>query len=247
MLLTETHVVIPMFPTTFRHERVERGRCIMGWEPELGTRIAVVPRAGGEVKWFETDPCYVLHTGNAYTKGDKIICVSPEFPVAAFPADGLENTWQEFQKAVLTRWTLDLDTGEMSRERLDDRSVEFPRIDERYLGQDARYLFDIGSSDASGQIYEGFTSVIRYDLHDGAKAEHHEMPPGSYLSEAIFVPRRHNGAEGEGYLMLNVYKVAEDKSDYVILDAENLSDGPLATITLPHRVPFTPHGNWRNA
>ena len=52
-------------------------------------------------------------------------------------ADGLENTWQEFQKAVLTRWTLDLDSGEMTKEQLDDRSVEFPRIDERRLGRDA--------------------------------------------------------------------------------------------------------------
>lgn len=47
--------------------------------------------------------------------------------------------------------------------------------------------------------------------------------------------------------MLNVYHFNEDKSDYVILDAENLSSEPLATIALPHRVPFTPHGNWRSA
>lgn len=247
MFLTETHVVIPLFPTTFRHERVERERCIMGWEPDLGTQIAVIPRDGGEVKWFEGDSCYVLHTGNAYAEDNRIVCVSPEFPVAAFPADGLENTWKEFQKAVLTRWTLDLDSGGMSKERLDDRSVEFPRMDERHMGRDARYLFDIGSSDASGQIYEGFTSVIRYDLHSGASTEQHDLPAGSYLSEAIFVPRRENGPEGEGYLMLNIYRFNEDKSDYVMLDAENLSSGPLATIALPHRVPFTPHGNWRNA
>ncbi len=53
----------------------------------------------------------MLHTGNAHVEDNQIVCTSPEFPVAAFPADGLENTWQEFQKAVLTRWTLDLDSG----------------------------------------------------------------------------------------------------------------------------------------
>ena len=243
MLLTESHVVIPMFPTTFRHERVEQGRCIMGWEPELGTQIAVIPREGGEVKWFETDACYVLHTGNAYTDGDKIVCYSPEFPVAAFPADGLENTWQEFQKAVLTRWTLDLSTGGISKDQLDDRSVEFPRMDERFLGRDARYLFDIGSADASGQIYEGFTSVIRYDLKNGASTEHYQLPAGNYLSEAIFVPRADGNNEGEGYLMLNVLELAQNKSDYVILDAENLGDGPLANISLPP--PCALHATWK--
>ena len=43
------------------------------------------------------------------------------------------------------------------------------------------------------------------------------------------------------------HRLNEDRSDYVILDVENLSSGPLATIALPHRVPFTPHGNWRSA
>lgn len=245
MLLTETHVVIPLFPTTFRHERVEQGRCIMGWEPELGTKIAVIPRKGGDVQWFECDPSYVLHTGNAFTYGNKIVCISPEFPVAAFPADGLENTWQEFQKAVLTRWELDLTSGQMTKQQLDDRSVEFPRVDERFMGRDSQYVFDLGSGDASGQIYEGFNRVIRYDLRSGASTDEHEFPAGTYLSEAIFVPRKKESPEGEGYLMLNVYHMNEDKTDYVILDAENLASEPLATVSLPHRVPFTPHGNWR--
>lgn len=160
--------------------------------------------------------------------------------MATFPADGLENTWQEFQKAVLTRWTLDLDSGEMTKEQLDDRSVEFPRIDERRLGRDVRYLFDIGSSDASGQIYEGFTSIIRYGLHSGASTEQHELPAGGHLSEAVFVPRRENGPEGEGYLMLNVYKFNEDRSDYVILDAENLSSGPLPIVRWTAQAPSSP-------
>ena len=47
--------------------------------------------------------------------------------------------------------------------------------------------------------------------------------------------------------MLSVYKFNEDRSDCVMLEAENLSSGPLATIALPHWVPFTPHGNWRSA
>ena len=249
MFITESHVVIPLFPTTFRHERVAAERCIMGWEPELGTHIAVIPRNGGaqDVQWFACDPCYVLHTGNAHSVGNKIVCVAPEFPCAAFPADGLENTWQEFQKGVLTRWELDLETGELTKQQLDDRSIEFPRIDERFLGRDARYVFDIGSAGAGGQIYQGFDRVVRYDLASGAVTGEHELPAGTFLSEAIFVPRGERAPEGEGYLLLAVYHMNEDRSDYVILDAENLAGEALATISLPHRIPFTPHGNWRPA
>ena len=134
----------------------------------------------------------------------------------------------------------------MSKERLDDRSVEFPRIDERRLGRDARYLFDIGSSDASGQIYEGFTASFATTCTPARAPNKLNCRQAAICRRRVFVPRREDGPEGEGYLMLNVYKFNEDRSDYVILDAENLSSGPLATIALPHRVPFTPHGNWRS-
>ena len=40
---------------------------------------------------------------------------------------------------TLERWTLDLATGTLTTETLDDRSQEFPRIDERLTGRPHRY------------------------------------------------------------------------------------------------------------
>ena len=34
----------------------------------MPSRFAVVPRRGGEVRWFDADPTYVLHFVNAYDK-----------------------------------------------------------------------------------------------------------------------------------------------------------------------------------
>jgi carotenoid cleavage dioxygenase-like enzyme len=64
--------------------------------------------------------------------------------------------------------------------------------------------------------------------------------------EAIFVPKSDSAAEGEGYLLANVYNRSNDKSHLVILDAQNPSAGPLARAFLDHRVPFGFHGNWRS-
>ncbi|WP_421861421.1 carotenoid oxygenase family protein [Parvibaculum sp.] len=35
-------------------------------------------------------------------------------------------------------------------------------------------------------------------------------------------------------------------SDFVVLDATDISQGPLARVELPTRVPFGFHGNWRD-
>jgi hypothetical protein len=47
-----------------------------------------------------------------------------------------------------------------------------------------------------------------------------------------------------GDLHLYVYDAASNRSDVVILAAQDFSASPLATIHLPQRVPFGFHGNW---
>ena len=34
------------------------------------------------------------------------------------------------------------------------------------------------------------------------------------------------------------------RSDWVVLDAANIADGPVAVVQLPFRVPLGLHGNW---
>jgi carotenoid cleavage dioxygenase-like enzyme len=44
--------------------------------------------------------------------------------------------------------------------------------------------------------------------------------------------------------MTFVYDATIDRSDLVILDAQDLTRPPTATIHLPRRVPYGFHGNW---
>src|SRR5215468_7750660 len=65
-LVTRDHVLFMVCPAVFRLEELEKGRPPLRWEPELGTRIGVMPRKGGarDVVWFDADPCYVFHPLN---------------------------------------------------------------------------------------------------------------------------------------------------------------------------------------
>jgi carotenoid cleavage dioxygenase len=64
------------------------------------------------------------------------------------------------------------------------------------------------------------------------------------VGEPIFVPRRATAEEGDGFLLVVVYRGEEKRSDLLVLDARNVDRAPLATVMLSHRVPFGFHGNW---
>ena len=242
-IATRNHVIFMVFPATFRFENFASGAPIR-WEPELGTKIGVMPRNGtsADVRWFETDPCYVFHPMNAYSENGQVIadvCRFDRLPLF----DGAEvNDLTNGNSAKLTRWTLDLRSGTVKEKLLDNSPAEFPCLDERYTGLMYRYGY---SSGRCGVPTDGgfFNAVFRYDHQTGKK---HVCDFGSagFPSEPIFVPRSARSPEGQGYLLSVVYREPENRSELVILDAENIEHEPLAVVRLPHRIPYGFHGNW---
>ena len=242
-IATRNHVIFMVFPATFRFENFVSGAPIR-WEPELGTKIGVMPRNGtsADVRWFETDPCYVFHPMNAYSENGQVIadvCRFDRLPLF----DGAEvNDLTNGNSAKLTRWTLNLNDGTLKEKQLDDSPAEFPRLDGRYAGLMYRYGY---SSGRCGMPTDGgfFNAVFRYDHQTGKK---HVCDFGSagFPSEPIFVPRSARSPEGQGYLLSVVYREPENCSELVILDAENIEHKPLASVKLPHRIPYGFHGNW---
>jgi carotenoid cleavage dioxygenase len=245
-ITTREHVVFPIFPATLRVERAARGESVLGWEPELGTHVGVMPRDGGndDVVWFQTDPCYVFHPMNAHTQGDRIIAEMVQYervPVGGAGSD------VELAQARLVRWVLDLASRTLKQEPLDDRALEFPRLDERRTGLSYRYGYAAGAGRVRSELpLLGTNALLRYDLATGT-CEAHELDAHSAAGEPIFVPRSKRAAEGEGFLLSVVYRAERDRSELLVLDAENVSAAPLATVLLPHRVPGGFHGNWRPA
>jgi carotenoid cleavage dioxygenase len=214
---------------------------VLGWEPELGTHIGVMPRNGGsqDVVWLETDPCYVFHPMNAYTEGRRIIADVARYSQVPIPAAGLKMEIGGTD-ASLYRWELDLDARKVVETQRDDRACEFPRFDERRTGLPYR----VGFAGASGGLAGGFSSVLRYDVQTG-KSVAHDFGAGSAVSEPIFVPMSEDAPEGRGLVLTVVYRAETGRSDLAILDAENLDRAPVALAHLPHRVPAGFHGNWR--
>ena len=67
--------------------------------------------------------------------------------------------------------------------------------------------------------------------------------PTCTFQEPTFIPRE-GGAEGEGYLIALLNHLDMLRNDVVILDAQNLGKGPVATIHLPLKLKLGLHGNF---
>jgi carotenoid cleavage dioxygenase len=232
--LTADHVVFMDLPIVFNLDIAIKGDGDMPyrWDDDYGARFGVMRRDDpfGRVRWFDIDPCYVFHVANAYDRGNSIVLQAVRYPElwrdsGGFDADG-----------VLWSWTIDLQTGTVTEHQLDDRAVEFPRIDDRRATLPARYAVSVGDS-----------SLVRYDLSTGDAVEHRfgtpESPGGP--GEAVFVPSTSGPAdESSGWYLGYVYDPARDGSDLVIIDASDFAAQPVARIKLPQRVPYGFHGNW---
>ena len=236
--LTEHHVVLLDLPVTFDMDAAVAGTTLpYAWTPDYGARVGLLPREGpaDDVAWFEVSPCYVFHPLNAHETDDGRVVVDVVRHPRMFDRD---RSGPNEGATRLDRWTIDPTTGRVAEETLDDTYVELPRHDERLVGRPYRYGYAMAFD---GDDHHG--GAVKYDLRAGT-TEHREYGPGRVTDELTFVPRSAGAAEDEGWLLSYVYDAATDRSDLVVLAADDFTGDPVATVHLPGRVPFGFHGNW---
>jgi len=246
--VTKDHVIFILCPLVFSLENAAKGRGVFSWEPERGTRLGVMPRAGGnaDVRWFDTDASYVFHPMNAYEDGDAIVLDVARYGRLDFmsPSAARDPAYREDNAARLHRWQIDRRGGGVKSTPLDDVVSEFPRVDERLVGRKHRYGYvaarEPGMNEAGQPVW---TAVRRYDLERGT-TQTRAFGAGNGVGEPLFVPRTEASAEDDGYVLVLAYDEARNASEFLILDAQNIAREVIAKVVLPHRVPYGFHGNW---
>lgn len=246
-LVTENYVLFPILPLTGSLERAMKGLPAYAWEPEKGGYVGVMRRDAdvSTIRWFNVEACYVFHPMNAWEEDGRIVADvfrydnAPLFPLA----DGRPGARAA---ARLARWTFDL-TGAsdaIREEALDDLDGEFPRFDERFAGSAYRHGWFAGDTTGSGSVK--MNAIAHIDLASGRRATC-EFGRGDLVSEPVFTPRAADAEEGDGWITAVVWRAAENRSDFVVLDARDVARGPVAVAEVPRRVPFGFHGNWVGA
>jgi carotenoid cleavage dioxygenase-like enzyme len=219
----------------------------------------------GEVD-AETDLCSpgrdhdVLHTGAAYV-GAPGRASSRGVPIAvrAVLADHLHLVLQVCSVHVcrmakvfeagaalgppsrLHRWRITTSGAHLSfrDEVRSDLDADLPSIDRRYAGRPYRHGWRVETRPATDDVV--LAGAVHVDAHTGTETR---WDPGPQFSsdEWLFVAT--GPAEAEGVVMTYVYDRAEGTSSLVVLDAQDISAGPIARIGVPQRVPYGFQATW---
>ncbi|GLZ77666.1 carotenoid cleavage dioxygenase [Actinorhabdospora filicis] len=231
--ITANHVVWLDLPVVFDMEKV--GKALpFSWSDAYGARIGLMRHDGTGLRWFDVEPGYVFHVGNAFE--DELGRVTLE--AVRYTRESFAGIWgyvgavpnsARHHGSVLHRWTVDPATGTVTETDLDDRDVEFPSIDEGRTGRPTRYLYAVTGGE-----------IVKYDAEGAASVRDLGVVPG----EAEFVPRPGATAEDDGWLLSIVTDREGSGSDLLVLDAASLET--VAAVHLPRRVPMGFHGTWIN-
>lgn len=237
---TARFAIILDLPVTFSMKALIGGhRFPYQWNPAHRARVGLLPRDGTSVLWCDVDPCYVFHTANAYDGEDGRVILD----VVAYDHMFAESLKGPDAAGRFERWTIDPVARSVQRRIVDASPQEFPRPDERRLGQPYRYAYTMAVPDDDNEQFIGATRLFKHDLETGARHVH-EFGDGRLPGEFVFVPAAPDSAEDEGWMVGLVIDRANETTALVILDARDFEGSPVASIRIPHRVPPGFHGNW---
>ncbi|MEI6429676.1 MAG: carotenoid oxygenase family protein [Pseudanabaena sp. ELA607] len=218
------------------------GSCIE-LQPDKPSLFLIFDRQGNLIS-VPTDPCFVFHHCNAFERGDELVVDSVcygDYPKLEPNSDFLDVDFARVVPGQLYRFVINLKTKTVHKSLLVERSCEFPVIHPRCMGRDYRYAY-IGAT--AGTVGNApLQAVLKVDVTTGAQ-ELHSFAPRGFVGEPIFVPRNQetNTAEDDGWVLVMVYDAAQNRSDVVILDAQNITAAPVAVLHLKHHVPYGLHG-----
>jgi len=256
--VTRDYIVFPIVPIVGSRERLERGLPHFGWDASREMYLGVLPREadGREVRWFRGKARFGTHVMNAFNDGTKVHIdmpfaagnMFPFFPdVSGAPFDPVAAA------ARVTRVTVDMASSSEAIQHhvLHEAVGEFPRIDDRYATQPYRHGYlcaqdstrPFGLDDPRSATGLMMNTLLHMDHQTGATRAYW-CGTGASLQEPVFAPRSATAPEGDGYLLAIVNLLNAHRSALVVLDAQRLDEGPLATVHLPLRLRSGLHGNW---
>jgi carotenoid cleavage dioxygenase len=227
---------------------------VLTFHRDIPARFGIIPRRGqaGDIRWFECQPCYILHVTNCWEEGDWVVmdgCRSVNPMPDAQADEGELASMLAYMRleANAYRWRFNLKTGEVREGDIDNLNTEFNKSNPIFHGVKSKY----GYHQRIPLLHEGghtlrFTGLVKYN-NDTGQCTQWNYGRGVFGSEAVFAPKpgadRHS-AEDDGYVVTLVTDSNDWTSQCLVFDATDIAQGPVAQVEMPQRVPSGFHATW---
>jgi carotenoid cleavage dioxygenase len=248
--ITENYVMFFCVPMTMDMEQMKRGGIHWSWDRQGKTWFGFFRRGGDakDIKWFEGPTRSGTHTMGVFEDKGKLYFDTEITAGNPFPfmpnKDGSPPDYKGAE-SYLHRITVPVN-GKGTRydlEQLFPLSAPLPRQDDRYNTVAYRYGYAACPDPAVDRRVAG-ACYARVDIQTRSYKLWNAGTKIS-LAEPVFAPKSAKAREGEGYLMGIAYHLDQNlRSDLVILDAEHVEAGPIATVKLPVQASPQVHGLW---
>lgn len=250
MAITENYTILHDLPVYNDEEAYKVGRHKIRFDSSLPARFGVIPRYGdgSSIRWFEFSPCFVYHVVNAWEEGDEIVMVACRY-MPARAADGSideQRTARQIATLVmdarLWRYRMNVKTGEAIEECLNpDLNVEFPGFDSARSGRKSQWGYLVDHDPAILR----WTGLRKFNTDTGeCVGAWTDDRDACWYSEPWFAPADNQASEDHGYVITFVWNDRTRKQTLQVFDAQDLSQGPVTRVQIPHRIPSGFHACW---
>ncbi len=244
MALTEHYVVLVLAPLFFDPHAARAGGSLLSWEPETGSRIALVPRDGGPVRWCEDSAFWVWHTAGAYELDDTAAGhpIVLDYVQWDAPSGLVPDAAPGYGR--LARAIIDPTAATLTRQVLADERVEFPRIDDRCLTGHHRVIATAGDSGRRHHRDAPPAPDALFWFDPDAGTAESWTGGGFVVGEPAYAPDPDATGSETGWWLTFATEPATGESWLLVIPAADPASGPQARVRMPVRVPLGLHGNW---
>jgi len=217
----------------------------MTFQKQEQTKIWLISRHDPQqVQKVETPSGFVFHHANAFEDGGEVVIDSVayrDFPSINHQLSFKEVDFDEVPASQLWRYRINLKTGVVNRQQLENRACDFPYVNPARLGQQHRWIYLAATRQPTGNAPNQAILKINPDTQ---AQQVWSAAPTDFVGEPVFVARPGAKREDDGWLLVVVYDADRDRSKLVILAARDLEAGPVATLYLKHHLPYGLHGSF---
>lgn len=249
--VTENHIAFFIVPLAIDYAQMKLGGIHWSWDKDQRTYLGIMRRYGDgqDINWIEGPARSGTHTMGAFEDHGKIYIDSEVTEANPFPfMPNKDGSAYDMAAGTSYIHRLSANLGGKNKgygiEKLFPLIAPLPKQDDRYNTVPYRYGYMSCPDPYEADRAKAGACYARVDHQTRTFALWNAGSRVS-LAEPVFAPKNLKAAEGSGYLMGVAYHLDQGlRSDLVILDAEHVQDGPIATVKLPMQASPQVHGWW---